>query len=151
ASIVGRYYAMDRDNRWDRVKAAYDLLTNAHADFTAADAMSGLAAAYERGENDEFVKATAIADADGRIEDGDVVIFMNFRADRARQLSRAFVHPEQTNFEKARIPKLGTFVTLTEYADDIDAECAYPPASIRLGMGEYMEDRKSTRLNSSHV
>lgn len=146
ATIIGRYYAMDRDNRWDRVKSAYDLLTDAKAEYAATDALAGLEAAYERGENDEFVKATAINDADGRIEDGDVIIFMNFRADRARQLSRAFVHPEQTDFEKARIPKLGTFVTLTEYADDIDAECAYPPSAIHMGIGEYMEKLGKTQL-----
>jgi 2,3-bisphosphoglycerate-independent phosphoglycerate mutase len=88
ADIVGRYYAMDRDQRWERVAAAYELIVDAAAPYSAADAASALAAAYARGENDEFVKPTTIG-AGARIEDGDVVVFMNFRADRARQMTRA--------------------------------------------------------------
>ena len=94
ASVCGRFFAMDRDNRWDRVQAAYDLLAAGAADYTAASAVEALQAAYERDENDEFVKPTAITGADNQVvamEDGDVAIFMNFRPDRARQLTNAFV------------------------------------------------------------
>ena len=94
ASLVGRYYAMDRDNNWERVEVAYDLLTQAKAEFQSNSAVAGLQAAYERGENDEFVKATSIKTAEQEealMQEGDAVIFMNYRADRARQITRAFV------------------------------------------------------------
>ena len=103
ASIIGRYYAMDRDHRWQRVKAAYDLLTQGQRRIPGREAAgAGLEAAYARDENDEFVKATAILPPDGKpvkMEDGDGVIFMNFRSDRARQLS-APVH--RTRFRRVR-------------------------------------------------
>ncbi|UMD72610.1 phosphoglycerate mutase (2,3-diphosphoglycerate-independent) [Klebsiella pneumoniae] len=97
ASLIGRYYAMDRDNRWDRVEQAYDLLTLAKGEFQADTAVAGLQAAYARDENDEFVKATVIraaGQADAAMEDGDALIFMNFRADRAREITRAFVNAD---------------------------------------------------------
>lgn len=100
ASLIGRYYAMDRDNRWDRVSAAYNLIVDSAAEYTADTALAGLEAAYARDESDEFVKATRIGEA-VKVEDGDAVIFMNFRADRARELSRAFVEPDFTEFARA--------------------------------------------------
>jgi len=149
ASIIGRYFAMDRDNRWDRVQAAYDLLTEGKAEFTASDAMSGLDAAYERDENDEFVKATSIK-ADGQpdasIKDGDTVLFMNFRADRARELTRTFVEDDFDGFNRSSRPKLAEFVTLTEYAADIDAPCAYPPEQLSNGLGEFVSSKGKTQL-----
>lgn len=84
ASIIGRYFAMDRDNRWDRVSTAWNLIVDGDAEFHATSAVAGLQAAYERDESDEFVKATTIG-APARVEDGDAVVFMNFRADRARK------------------------------------------------------------------
>ena len=83
ASLIGRYFAMDRDNRWDRVEAAYKLITEGQGEFAAQTATDALTAAYERGESDEFVKATTVGEP-VRVEDGDAVVFMNFRADRAR-------------------------------------------------------------------
>ncbi|MDF2868395.1 MAG: hypothetical protein K0S11_1865, partial [Gammaproteobacteria bacterium] len=97
-SIMGRYYAMDRDNRWDRVQAAYDLLTQGKGLYQAQTAEAGLELAYQRGETDEFVKPTAICTNGNKIEDGDTVIFMNFRADRARQLTRAFTDKNFNHF-----------------------------------------------------
>ena len=88
--MIGRYFAMDRDNRWDRVEQAYRLLTEGEAVRTAASAVEGLEQAYAAEESDEFVKATRIGDT-VKIQDGDSVVFMNFRADRARELTRAFV------------------------------------------------------------
>ena len=101
ASLVGRYYAMDRDNRWDRVSQAYNLIVDGNAEFNAATAQEGLQAAYERGESDEFVKATTIGEP-VKVEDGDAVVFMNFRADRARELTRVFVEDDFKEFERAR-------------------------------------------------
>jgi 2,3-bisphosphoglycerate-independent phosphoglycerate mutase len=97
--MIGRYYAMDRDNRWDRVQQAYDLMTQGKGEFTADSASEALAAAYARDENDEFVKATRIGDAVPMI-DGDALIFMNFRADRAREITRAFVDTDFTGFAR---------------------------------------------------
>src|SRR3989338_5147237 len=114
ASLVGRYFAMDRDNRWDRVEAAYDLIVEGKGLLNAANAVAGLQAAYERGESDEFVKATTLGEP-VRVEDGDAVIFMNFRSDRARELTRAFVEADFKDFPRARQPHLADFVTLTQY------------------------------------
>jgi len=148
ASLVGRYYAMDRDNRWDRVESAYELITHARADYESASAVEGLHAAYERGEDDEFVKATRIQAAGQetvKVNDGDTVLFMNFRADRARELTRAFVEADFDGFERSR-PALSDFVMLTEYAVDIDTSCAYPPQALHNSLGEYMAELHKTQL-----
>jgi 2,3-bisphosphoglycerate-independent phosphoglycerate mutase len=149
ASLCGRYYAMDRDQRWDRVEKAYNLLTEGDADHRAASATEGLAAAYERDESDEFVAPTVITDAGGsaaRIEDGDTVLFMNFRADRARQLTRALTDPAFDGFQRRVQPRLAGFVQTTEYAADIDAPCAFPPEAPANGLGEYLADAGRTQL-----
>lgn len=141
ASIIGRYYAMDRDSRWQRVKAAYDLITQGKAEFTAPDAITGLNMAYARGETDEFIKATSIVPPGGapiRVEEGDTMVFMNFRSDRARQISRTFIEPDFHEFERAYQPKLGDFVTLTGYSDEFDVSVAFPPERIRNGFGEHI-------------
>ncbi len=122
ASVTGRYYAMDRDNRWDRTEQAWALLTRAEAPYTATSATAALADAYDRDENDEFVKPTlvrAAGEPEVKIADGDSVLFMNFRADRARQLSRAFVDADFDNFDRGAVPALSAFVQTTEYAADI--------------------------------
>jgi 2,3-bisphosphoglycerate-independent phosphoglycerate mutase len=144
ASICGRYYAMDRDQRWDRVRQAYDVITSGSAPFRAPTAVEGLLAAYERGESDEFVKATAIAPsaaAPVQMKDGDAVVFMNFRADRARQLTSALTDPDFRGFERQHVPKLGFFCTLTSYGDDYShIPAAFPPQSISNGFGEYVSN-----------
>lgn len=149
ASMVGRYYAMDRDRRWQRVKSAYDLLTQGRAEFMAENALAGLDAAYARGETDEFVKATAILPADGkpvRMEDGDSVIFLNFRSDRARQLSRPFIEPDFGEFEREITPRLATYCTLTGYSDDFHVSVAFPPERIKNGLGEYVANQGLRQL-----
>jgi len=149
ASITGRYYAMDRDNRWDRVQPAYELLTQARAEFRAESASAALQAAYEREENDEFVKPTVVMNATDEaapVVDGDAVLFMNFRADRARQLTRAFVDPGFDNFDRAVVPQLADFVMTTEYAAAIDASCAFSPASLTNVLGDYLAQRGMTQL-----
>ena len=144
ATVVGRFYAMDRDNRWDRVKKAYDAMTGTAA-FTAATAIDALKAAYERDENDEFVSATQIGE-EGRIADGDAIICFNFRPDRAREITRAFVEPEFDGFERTVRPFLCDYVMMTEYAADIPASCAYPPEALSNGMGEFISDKGMTQL-----
>lgn len=141
ASIIGRYYAMDRDNRWERVQEAYDLLTQGKAKFYFSDAQEGLQQAYARGENDEFVKSTAItSDVEPPVsmQDGDVAVFMNYRADRARQLTRALTDPAFDGFMRASFPRLANFVTLTSYGEDFHLPAAFMPASIHNCFGEYL-------------
>ncbi|MGM0782577.1 MAG: 2,3-bisphosphoglycerate-independent phosphoglycerate mutase [Pseudomonadota bacterium] len=150
ASLIGRYYAMDRDNRWERIEKAYRLLTDGEGDFTAASAKAGLEAAYDRGETDEFVAATAIHEGSGpvTIGDGDAAFFMNFRADRARELTRAFVEDDFSGFERRQrpVPAGGSLVTLTQYAADIPAPAAFPPVALHNTLGEVMESRGLTQL-----
>ncbi len=152
ASICGRFYAMDRDNRWDRVEPAYELLTEGKAEFKYQSAAEALLAAYERGEDDEFVQASLIGSnieetaVDGIVDDGDVVVFMNFRADRAREITRAFVDDDFEGFNRSIRPLLGDFVMLTEYAADIDTSCAYPPQKLHNVLGEYLAKENKTQL-----
>ncbi len=165
ASISGRFFAMDRDNRWDRVERGYDLMTAPPASdqdgsFTADSAIDGLNAAYARGETDEFVQPTwinAVPTApprntagstlpEGKIVDGDAVLFMNFRSDRARQLTRAFLHDDFKDFTRKRRPGLSSFVTMTEYASDITAPCAYAPTDLRNCLGEHLAKLGQTQL-----
>jgi 2,3-bisphosphoglycerate-independent phosphoglycerate mutase len=141
ASVIGRYYAMDRDHRWPRVQAAYDLITQGKAEFTAVSASEGLAMAYVRGETDEFVKATEIVPP-GKppvmIRDGDVVVFMNFRSDRARQITRPFIEENFDGFKREAWPRLGRFVSLTEYQSEFHVPVAFPPERLRNVFGAYL-------------
>ena len=109
--------------------------------------------AYARGESDEFVKATAILAPDQqpvRMEDGDVLVFMNFRSDRARQLSRTFIEPDFHEFEREHIPQLAMACTLTGYSDDFDVSVAFPPERIRNGFGEYIANLSLTASEFSY-
>ena len=149
ASIIGRFFSMDRDNRWDRVEKAYRLMTEGHADFTATSAVAGLEAAYGRDENDEFVQATAIVDEGETavaIEDGDAVISMNFRPDRAREITYAFVDKEFNHFERQQLPNLSSFVMATEYEATLDLPCAYPPENLVNSLGEYLASQGKQQL-----
>ena len=145
ATLIGRYFAMDRDNRWDRVSAAYNLIVDSAAEYTADTAQAGLEAAYARDESDEFVKATRIGEA-VKVEDGDAVIFMNFRADRARELSRAFVEADFNEFPRARLPKLAAYIGLTQYSAKIPAPAAFAPSSLNNVLGEYLAKNGKTQL-----
>ena len=150
ASICGRYYAMDRDKRWERVAVAYDLVVDGTAPFSAASADAALAAAYARGEGDEFVQPTVIVDAAGRkaaMSDGDVVVFMNFRADRAREITRALTDPAFAGFARKRVPELARFVCLTSYGDEFARlPVAFEPQSVANGFGEYVSRLGFTQL-----
>ncbi len=149
ASIVGRYFAMDRDRRWDRVERAYNLLVRGEAPFHAASATEALELAYGRGENDEFVQPTSVhpeGELPVRIQDGDGVVFMNFRADRARQLTRALVDADFDGFERRSTVRLADFVMLTRYADDIKTSCAFEPAVLTNTLGEYLSRLGKTQL-----
>lgn len=150
ASIIGRFYALDRDNRWDRVAMAYKLLTQASAPYNAGDAISGLEAAYQRGENDEFVSATCIGDVHSdstQINDGDAVIFMNFRPDRARELTHALVDGDDFDgFERSVVRDLSHFVMTTEYEASLAQRCAFPSVPIVNSLGEYLSNHQKRQL-----
>ncbi|MBC3767029.1 2,3-bisphosphoglycerate-independent phosphoglycerate mutase [Neptunicella marina] len=149
ASLVGRYYAMDRDNRWDRVQAAYDLITQGKGK-NAATALEGLQQAYDDDKNDEFVPATTIGDAVS-VEDGDAVLFMNFRADRAREITRAFVETDFDGFDREKTPQLAGFVMLTQYAASINAPIAFAPEELKNVMGEWLAKHNKTQLRISET
>lgn len=137
ATLIGRYYAMDRDHRWERIKVAYELITQGAAGTCAASAVEALHKAYDRDETDEFVTASCIGEP-VRVADGDVIINMNYRSDRARQITRSFTEPGFDGFERAVVPKLAAFVSLTEYSKDFDIPVAYPPERLENTLGEYL-------------
>ena len=141
ASVIGRFYVMDRDNRWERVQPAYELLTEGRAEFTATDALSALDAAYARGESDEFVKPTCIrpsGESAVTMQDGDVAVFMNFRADRAREITHALTDDAFTGFERSHQTRFASFVTLSSYGGEFTLPCAYYPEDIHNDFGEYI-------------
>ena len=144
ASLCGRYYVMDRDQRWDRVEKAWDTLVNGKAIFNSSDAGTALSSAYARDESDEFVNPTIIGSFTG-IQDDDAVIFINFRADRAREISQAFIQPDFNGFDR-RAPKLSTFVCMTRYLDGLPAEVAFPPQRLTGLLGESLSDQGLSQL-----
>lgn len=155
ASIIGRYYAMDRDNRWDRVQKAYELITEGKADRLSTRADGAVQAAYKARETDEFISPTTVIGRDEvpyTVEDNDALIFMNFRADRARELAQAFVLPDHefSGFARQKQPKLAAFVMLTKYsdvlADNPKTSIAYYPTSLANTLGEYLQDQGKTQL-----
>ena len=141
ASVVGRYYAMDRDHRWPRIQCAYELMTEGRAEFRSEDPLTALDMAYARGETDEFVQATCIVpetQSPVTVQDGDIVVFMNYRSDRARQITRAFTEAQFKGFPRSRKLRLGEFISLTEYSADFDVPVAFPPERLRNVFGEYI-------------
>ena len=124
ASVCGRYWAMDRDNRWDRVRRAWRLLVGGEGD-TADTAVAGIENSYHHGVTDEFVAPFTVKGVDGRLRDGDALIFFNFRPDRAREITRSLVDPDFDEFERPELPSL-RFVCLTEYDPTIPAPVAFP-------------------------
>jgi 2,3-bisphosphoglycerate-independent phosphoglycerate mutase len=145
ASICGRYYAMDRDQRWQRTQKAYDLITQSKADYSAPSALDALAMAYARDESDEFVQPTWIDHAKP-IADNDIVIFMNFRSDRARQLTRALTTKDFQSFSRERTPQLAQMITLTPYADDLTASVLFEKKPIEQTLGTILSDNGLTQL-----
>ncbi|MFQ6332632.1 2,3-bisphosphoglycerate-independent phosphoglycerate mutase [Methylophilus sp. 3sh_L] len=142
ASVGGRFYGMDRDKRWERVSVAYELLVNGTSEYVAADSLTALQQAYARDESDEFVKCTAIRAAGEppvRMEDGDCLVFMNFRSDRARQLTDALLNQQFTGFERSRVPHFSHYFTLTQYdKNQTLAEPIFAPYTVPNTFGEYV-------------
>ncbi len=142
-SIVGRYFAMDRDNRWDRIQKAYDVIACGKAPYKAHSAAEAVEMAYARGETDEFIEPTVILNKKGKhhkIKNGDAIIFTNFRADRARQLTRAFIEKDFAEFARCAHPHFSEFVTMTEYNKNFDGcvRVAFPPQKLKNTFGEWV-------------
>jgi 2,3-bisphosphoglycerate-independent phosphoglycerate mutase len=134
ATLTGRYYAMDRDKRWDRVNKAWNALVDGRGLFDSKDAGEALESAYKRDENDEFVSPTVINGYQG-VKTGDSVIFINFRADRAREISQAFTQDDFVGFERKQ-PDLSAFVCMTQYLEGLPADIAFPPEQLHGLLGE---------------
>jgi len=148
ATVIGRYFAMDRDNRWERVERAWRALTAGDGQIVASSA-EAIAGAYQEGQTDEFVVPRIVrraADPVGTIEDGDAVIFFNFRSDRAREITRAFTDPDFTGFARAKSPKLAAYVCLTEYDETFGLPVAFPSPNPTNILGEVVARAGKTQL-----
>ncbi|MBU7024402.1 MAG: 2,3-bisphosphoglycerate-independent phosphoglycerate mutase [Theionarchaea archaeon] len=139
-TVMGRYYAMDRDNRWKRTQRAYEALTGVNG-LTADSAEEAVTESYSKGETDEFVQPTIIGET---IHEGDSVIFFNFRPDRARQLTKAFVDDPFPHFEREKLDVF--FVCMTEYEDDIEAPVVFRPLSLKNTLGEVLSTHHLRQL-----
>ncbi len=151
ATVTGRYYAMDRDSRWDREQRAYDALVNDKG-FHYPSAEKAIDAAYKRGEGDEFIQPSIITTKDyrtSRIIDGDSVIFFNFRQDRARQLAHGFtdVHFDKFRRERRRL----RFTTMTSYDKGLDVVVAFPPEQVRNGLAEWLSKHRVRQFHTAET
>ena len=149
ASVCGRYYAMDRDNNYDRVELAYKALTKGEG-LTAESATTGIQASYDRDETDEFVKPTVVVE-DGKpvatIQDKDSIVFINFRPDRAREITHAFCDDDFKGFERRGGRKQVHYVCMAEYdATMPNCEVAYPPVELKNVLGQYLSENGKTQL-----
>ncbi|MCI7240418.1 MAG: 2,3-bisphosphoglycerate-independent phosphoglycerate mutase [Aerococcus suis] len=149
ASVSGRYYAMDRDNRWERVEKAYDVIFNGKGK-TALSAQKIVEDSYADGVTDEFVIPAVITNEEGEevglVQDNDAIIFANFRPDRAIQLSSATTAIDWDNFDRQSVPENIKFVTMTKYNDDIPAEIAFPPLPLKNVIGEVLSNAGLNQL-----
>lgn len=145
-SVIGRYYAMDRDNRWERVSLAYHAMTHGLGE-ELDSAEEAVAAAYARGETDEFIEPSVIGDPPG-IQDGDGVFCLNFRADRAREILRAIGEPGFAEFETGTRPKLSALLGMVEYSDGHNAymTTAYPKRPIVNTLGAWVAKHGLTQF-----
>jgi len=146
ATVVGRYFAMDRDKRWDRNKLAWDAIVLGRAEAPATTPVEAVKARYAAGETDEFLKPMVFGHVnEQRIRDGDVVLFFNFRADRARQLSLAFLRPDFNGFDRVVTPKID-YVTLTEYDATYNCPIVFDQQTLDKILGEVVSDAGMKQL-----
>lgn len=144
-SLSGRYWGMDRDQRWSRVEPLYTLLTTAQSPHHFATAEAAIDAYYAQGLSDEFFPPTLIGAAQP-ITDGDAVFFFNFRADRAKQLTEAFLNPDFQGFQRLACPQLAHFVSMTQYDEHLPTEPAFPPRRLRHTLGEVLAEHGLRQL-----
>lgn len=156
ASLVGRFYAMDRDNRWDRVEKSYAMLVRGQGLRAQASdgAAAAIRAAYARGENDEFITPIVLSHGDrpvATIGDGDAVVFFNFRADRARELSAALTQEAFTGFDRGPRLHLGRYLCMTQYDAKLNLPVAFAPQSLKNNLGEYLAGRGLAQFRSAET
>jgi len=144
-TVSGRYYAMDRDKRWDRTKLAWDALVHGRAEFTADSGQAAVRAAYDRDETDEFIKPTLVGE-DARIRSGDSVLYFNFRPDRARQLTRALGEPDFNEFDRGDATEV-RLTTLTEYQEDWGYPVAFSPERPQTTLASTLAERGIAQLH----
>jgi 2,3-bisphosphoglycerate-independent phosphoglycerate mutase len=150
ASVCGRFYAMDRDKRWERIEPAFNMIVEGEAAYSATSASEALKNAYARDENDEFVKCTVIhqpEESPVKLENGDSVIFMNFRGDRAREITDAILNSEFDGFDRKRVPQLSNFFTLTQHdQNQKKATPVFAPFTLKNTFGEHLQNLGLTQL-----
>lgn len=143
-SLIGRYFSMDRDNRWSRIRNSYELIAHGKSKYIAKTALKAIDMAYERDESDEFIESTIIG-SPTKVNKGDVIIFMNYRADRARQITQAFTDENFQGFSRGTfIPN--QFICLTEYKKDFNLPVAYPASKLNNVLGKYLSNLGLTQL-----
>ncbi|MCP4116532.1 MAG: 2,3-bisphosphoglycerate-independent phosphoglycerate mutase [Desulfobacteraceae bacterium] len=149
ASVCGRFYAMDRDTRWERVEKAYDLYTLGEGT-KEKDPVQAIRRSYDRDETDEFVKPVLIEGDDdglrGTVKDGDAVFFFNFRADRAREITRAFTQADFSGFDRKKQPKLAHYLCMSLYDETFGLPVAFPPVHLTNVLGKVVSDQGLTQL-----
>ena len=139
ATIIGRYYIMDRDNRWERVEKGYNALLLGEGEHSAS-ACDGVKESYARGDNDEFVLPTVIGGEESRIHDNDAIIFFNYRPDRAREISKALNFTDFDGFERKKVLKNLYYVTMTKYNEDFTSPVAFPKEHLVNILGDVLEN-----------
>ena len=146
AALVGRFYAMDRDKRWERVKVAWDMMVHGEGQ-RASDPVAAVEALYAAGETDEFLKPQVFGDpADVCVRNGDGIFFINFRADRGRELVSAFHFPDFDGFDRGGVPALAGLVTMTSYDSSLHVPVAFPKENLVQTLGEVVADAGAHQL-----
>ena len=149
ATLSGRFYSMDRDNRWDRIESTFNLVVHGKAKFSSVSALDALKDGYLRGESDEFLSPTLINTSSSKsgINNGDSVVFMNFRSDRARQLTDAILNKEFEHFDRGSLPKKFHYFTLTNYdQNQKKAKTIFEPIVVQDTLGQFISDSGKTQL-----
>jgi 2,3-bisphosphoglycerate-independent phosphoglycerate mutase len=146
-SVVGRYFAMDRDRRWDRTQRAYDMLVHGRAPHSADTAVEAARSAYERGETDEFVEPTVVGAEAAIRPDRDAVLAFNFRPDRMRQITRALAEPGFAEVDRGGAPPVERYATMTEYEEDWRYPVAFPPHRPAATLARVLEARGRSQLH----
>lgn len=150
ASVIGRYWAMDRDNRWDRVEKAYNCLLLGEGE-TANSACEAVQNSYAKNENDEFVQPTMFGGQETRINDNDSIIFFNFRPDRAREITKAIMFPEFKSFERKAVRKNIYYVTMTQYEETFSYPIAFPPQTLVNILGDVLDENGVTQYRTAET
>ena len=146
-SVVGRYWAMDRDKRWDRIQRAYDLLVHGRAEHRAATGAQAARDAYERDETDEFITPVVVGDSEACIRPGDSVVAFNFRPDRMREISRALADPSFSEIDRGGAAPVERYATMTQYEEDFEYPVAFAPDHPSMTLPKALAQREVRQLH----